>query len=124
MARKKQSLNDAIPIFSQKRRLVYVQQASERSILVKMEKEKFRAVTKHFHLKKWTAAQIKAELDQVHGDTAPTLMPVYFWINEFKTGRTSTIDEARPRCLVEATAPEMIEKHLSHRLGRSPSKGV
>ena len=28
---------------------------------------------KHSYLKKWTAAQIKAELDEVHGDTAPTL---------------------------------------------------
>ena len=32
-----------------------------------MEKEDFRAVIKHFYLKKWTAAQIKAELDEVHG---------------------------------------------------------
>ena len=48
------------------------------SVLVKMEKEEFRAVIKHFYLKKWTAAQIKAELDEVHGDTTSTLKTVYF----------------------------------------------
>ena len=31
-----------------------------------MEKEKFRAVMKHFYLKKSTAAHIKAKLDEVH----------------------------------------------------------
>jgi len=57
------------------------------TVVVKMEKDEFRAVIKHFYLKKWTAAQIKAELDEVHGDSAPTLKIVYFWINEFKRGR-------------------------------------
>ena len=75
-----------------------------------MEKEEFRAVTKHFYLRKRTAAQIKAELDEVHKDTAPTLKIVYFWINEFKRDRTSTKDEVRPGRRVEAIAPDMIEK--------------
>ena len=43
---------------------------------------------------KWTAAKIKVELDEVHGDTAPTLKTVYFWINEFKRGQTSTKNKA------------------------------
>ena len=30
---------------------------------------------------KWTATQIKAELNQVYGDSAPALKTVYFWIN-------------------------------------------
>ena len=47
-----------------------------------MEKEEFRAVIKHFYFKKWTAAQIIAELDEVHGDTSPTLKTVYFWIEK------------------------------------------
>ena len=72
MARKKHSFN-AILTFSRKRRLNYVKQPSERSVLVKMEKEEFRAVTKLFYLHKWTAAQIKAEFKKVHGDTAPAL---------------------------------------------------
>ncbi|KMQ87583.1 mariner transposase [Lasius niger] len=75
-----------------------------------MEKDEFRAVIKHFYLKKWTAAQIKAELHEVHGDSAPALKTVYFWINEFKRGRTSTKDEARPGRPVEATTPEVIKK--------------
>ena len=49
MARKKHSLNDATPVFSRKRRLVYVWQASERSVLVKMEKEEFRAGINFFY---------------------------------------------------------------------------
>lgn len=75
-----------------------------------MDKNEFRAVIKHFYLKKWTAAQIKAELDEVHGDSAPALKTIYFWINEFKRGRTSTKDEAHPGRPVEVTTPEMIEK--------------
>ena len=55
-----------------------------------MEKNEFHAVIKHFYLKKWTAAQIKAELNEVHGNSAPTLKTIYFWINEFKRGRTCT----------------------------------
>ena len=65
---------------------------------------------KHSYLKKWTTAQIKAKFDEVHRDTALTLKTVYFWINEFKRGRMSTKDEARPGHPVEAIAPEMIEK--------------
>jgi len=51
-----------------------------------------------------------AELDEIHGDSAPALKIVYFWINEFKRGRTSTKNEARPGRPVEVTTPEMIEK--------------
>jgi len=75
-----------------------------------MEKDEFCAVIKYFYLKKWTAAQIKAELDEVHGDSAPALKIVYFWINEFKRSRTSTKNEARSRRPVEVITPEIIEK--------------
>ena len=75
-----------------------------------MEEKEFRAVIKHFYLKKWRAAKIKAELNEVHADTAPMLKTVYFWIDEFKRGWMSTKDEARPGRSVKATAPEMIEK--------------
>ena len=64
-----------------------------------MEKEEFRAVINHFYLKKRTAKQIKAELDEVHEDTAPLLKTVYFYINEFKR-------QARPKRSVEVTAPK------------------
>ena len=42
---------------------------------------------KHFYSKKWAAKQIKANLDEVYRDIAPTLKTVYFWINEFKRQR-------------------------------------
>ena len=71
--------------------------------------EEFRAVVKHFYLKKWTVAQIKVELGEVHGDTETTLKTIYFLINELTRDRKSTKDEARPGRPVTATAPEMIE---------------
>jgi len=48
------------------------------------EREISIIIIKHFYLKKWTTAQIKTELDEVH--EAPALKTVYFWINKFKTG--------------------------------------
>jgi len=94
-------------------RLVYTWQTLEVSmaaVVVKMEKNEFCSVIKHFYLKKWTAAQIKTELDEVHGDSAPALKTVYFWSNKFKRGWTSTKNEARPGRPVEVITPEMIEK--------------
>ncbi|KAG5309238.1 SETMR methyltransferase, partial [Acromyrmex insinuator] len=52
-----------------------------------MEKNEFRAVIKHLHMK-----EIKAELDNVHNTSAPAFATVYNWVNEFKRGRTSTCD--------------------------------
>ncbi|XP_014486145.1 PREDICTED: histone-lysine N-methyltransferase SETMAR-like [Dinoponera quadriceps] len=75
-----------------------------------MEKNEFRAVIKHFYLRKWTAAGIKAELDDVHGESAPALKTIYFWMNEFKRGRTSTKDESRSGRPAEVTTPEMTKK--------------
>ena len=50
---------------------------------------------KHLNLRGLTSKEIKAELDQVHGTSAPVFAAVYNWINEFKRGRTSTKDEHR-----------------------------
>lgn len=75
-----------------------------------MEKSEFRAVIKHFHLKGLTPKEIKAELDEVHGESAPSFATVYNWVNEFKRGRLSTKDENRPGRPVEVSTPEMIEK--------------
>nr|XP_033774750.1 histone-lysine N-methyltransferase SETMAR-like [Geotrypetes seraphini] len=79
------------------------------AFIIEMEKE-FRAVIKHFYLKKWTAAQIKFELDEVRGDSAPALKTIYFWINEFKRGCTCTEDKVRSGHPVEITMNDMIEK--------------
>lgn len=75
-----------------------------------MEKNEFRAVIKHFHLKGLTPYEIKNELDSVHGTSAPALATVYNWVNEFKRGRTSISDEPRSGRPVEASTPEIINK--------------
>lgn len=75
-----------------------------------MEKSEFRAVIKHLHLKGLKPKEIKAELDHVHGTSAPVFATVYNWVNEFKRGRTSTQDEPRSGRPVEVTTPEMIDK--------------
>ena len=61
----------------------------------KMEKSEFRAVIKHLYLKGLTPKEIKAELGEVHGTSAPVFATVYNWVNEFKRGSTSTKDEHR-----------------------------
>ena len=76
-----------------------------------MEREEFPAVIKYFYLKEWTAAQIKAELDAVHGKSAPSLHTVYSWINKFKRGRTTiVVDKARPGHPFEVTPLDMVER--------------
>ena len=58
----------------------------------KMEESEFRVVIKHLYLKGLTLKEIKAELDEVHGTSAPVFATVYNWVNEFKRGRTSQYD--------------------------------
>lgn len=75
-----------------------------------MDKNKFRVVIKHFHLKQWMATQIKAELAEVHGDWVPSLKTVYYCINKFKRGRTSIQDETRYGRPIEITTSDMLQK--------------
>ncbi|GBM00036.1 hypothetical protein AVEN_214110-1 [Araneus ventricosus] len=75
-----------------------------------MEKTEFRAVINHFYLKGLTSKEIKAELEEVHGTSAPAFATVYNWVNEFKRGRTSTNAENRSGRPVEVTSYEMIGK--------------
>ena len=42
-----------------------------------MEISKFRVVIKHLYLKGLTPKEIKAELDKVHGTSAPVFVTVY-----------------------------------------------
>ena len=63
--------------------------------LEKWKKNEFRAVVKHLYLKGLTPKEIRAELNEVHGTSAPVFATVYNWVNEFKHGRTSTKDEYR-----------------------------
>ena len=43
-----------------------------------MKNEEFHALMEHFYFEKWIAAQIKADLGEVHGDSIPVLKAVYF----------------------------------------------
>ena len=49
-----------------------------------MEKSEFRARIRHLYLKGLTPKEIKAELNEVHGTSAPVFANVYNWVNEFK----------------------------------------
>lgn len=39
------------------------------------------------------SSQIKAELDAVYENSAPSFATVKFWVAEFKCGRTSLVDK-------------------------------
>ena len=82
MAKKKNSLNDAIPIFSRMRRFCWRLAGVRTKCSRKNGEKEFCAVINFFNLKQSTAAQTKSELDKVHGDTAPTLKTIYFWIEK------------------------------------------
>ena len=47
-------------------------------------------MNKHLYLKGLTPKEIKAELDEVHGTSAPVFATVYNWVNGFKRDRTFT----------------------------------
>lgn len=79
-----------------------------------MEKNQFHAVLKHFYMKLWVAARIKAKLDEVHGISAPALKTIYFWINKFKPGRSCTIDEARSGRTINNSTKDITEAILMH----------
>ena len=75
-----------------------------------MEKNEFRAVIKHLHMKGLTSKEIKTELDNVHNISASAFATVYNWMNEFKRVRTSTCDAPRSGRPIEAATPEIIDK--------------
>ncbi|GFV56546.1 mariner Mos1 transposase [Trichonephila clavipes] len=58
-----------------------------------MDKIEYRGVIKYLFLKGDTPTQIKAELDSVYGDSAPSFTSVKFRVAEFKRGRKSSGDD-------------------------------
>ena len=56
-----------------------------------------------------TAAEIRAELDSVNGDAAPSFTNVKTWAVESKHGRTSIFDGEHFRLRKIATADEIID---------------
>ena len=81
-------------------------------VFKRMEKSEFQAVIKYLYLKGLTPKEIKAELGEVHGTSAPVFASVYNWVNEFKRGRTSTKNEHRLGRPVEMTTPEILHEKL------------
>ncbi|XP_018309051.1 uncharacterized protein [Mycetomoellerius zeteki] len=78
---------------------------------VKMEKIEYRAIIKFLHLKGNTSTQIKAELDAVYGDSAPSFATVKRWVAEFKRDRTSLADDERSGQPTTATTDNIEEIH-------------
>ena len=62
-----------------------------------MEKNEFRAVIKHLHMKGLTPKEIKAELDNVHSTSAPAFVTIYNWVN---LNVVVHPHDARPRALL------------------------
>jgi len=60
-----------------------------------MEKNEFRSVIKHLHMKDLMSKEIKTELDNVHSTSSPAFTTIYNWVNEFKRGHTVTYDAPR-----------------------------
>ncbi|KYN13635.1 hypothetical protein ALC57_14173 [Trachymyrmex cornetzi] len=75
-----------------------------------MEKIEYRVLIKFLHLKGNTSTQIKAELDAVYEDPAPSFATVKRWVAEFKRGRTSVTDDERLRRPTTATTTDNIEE--------------
>jgi len=74
-----------------------------------MEKNEFRAVIKHLHMKSLTPKEIKVELGNVYSTSAPAFATIYNWVNEFKHGCISICDAPRLGRPIEAATPEIID---------------
>lgn len=83
-----------------------------------MMKNEYRAMIKHFHIKGLKPAAIKAELDSVHGASAPSKATVFFWVKQFKLGRASTTDAKR------SGRPPIEDKDSRERRAICPHCGV
>ena len=60
-----------------------------------MERSEFRLVIKYSYSKGLIPKEIKAELNEVHGTSAPVFATVHNGVNNFKCVRTSTKNEHR-----------------------------
>lgn len=75
-----------------------------------MDRQAFRGAIFHLQLKGLNATEIKAELNAVHGASAPSYETVRYWINELKHGRQGTSDAQRPGRPKSATDEENVQK--------------
>lgn len=75
-----------------------------------MEKEQYRSVIRFLFLDGKTCEEIKIKLQVVYKDQAPSMTTIRYWFNEFKSGRTSVLDEERPGRPIKVTTEEMVNK--------------
>ena len=70
----------------------------------------YRAVIRYLYLKGKTSKEIRGELADVYGSSAPSYAYVKFRVGEFKRCRKSLEDEARSGRPLDATDEEMCKK--------------
>ncbi|XP_067136330.1 protein GVQW3-like [Centruroides vittatus] len=75
-----------------------------------MEKTETRAVIKYLTKKGLTPFQIKADMDEVLGESAPSYTTVKKWTALFKSGRESVEDDPRSGRPSTAVTEENIDK--------------
>ncbi|XP_042317754.1 uncharacterized protein LOC121927857 [Sceloporus undulatus] len=76
----------------------------------KMEKEQYRSVIRFLFLEGKTRSEIKERLDDVYGDSSPSMVTIKNWFNEFVHGRTSVFDEPCPGASKTATTEENVKQ--------------
>ena len=64
-----------------------------------MEKIEKRAVIKYFFIKGMSTKEIHDDIFVTLGDDGPSYSFVKNWVDEFKRGRSSVVDEHRSGCL-------------------------
>ena len=69
-----------------------------------------KAVIRYLYLKGKTGKEKHGEFADVHGSSAPSYAWVKLWVGEFKRGRTSSEDEARSGCPLDAMDEEVCKK--------------
>lgn len=80
-------------------------------ILKIMDSKQFRVLIYHCHLMGKNAVEAKKWLDKCYPDSAPAERTVRKWIEKFKSGHTSTEDDARSGRTKEVVTSENIKKN-------------
>ena len=80
------------------------------SEFVDMKKIGHRYVIQYFYLKGLNSNNIKAKLDSILGESAPSFTTIKYWVEEFKRVPTNCQDEHRSGRPNEMTTTEMVKK--------------
>ena len=79
-----------------------------------MDEREFRVLIKHYFMKGKSHQETKEKLDKHYGESAPSIIMVYKWFQNFRCGHMSTSDAERSGRPVEATTPEIV--HVQRRV--------